>query len=548
MSLLLINNKPTCATLNCVKTQLAEACTRKKCARCCRAEPSSCGYSGHDSARARQAAAHTAAAHYREAAPTQAVDPFQLERPLPVKPPIDPSLTAQAVSPIPSQSPPPTPASVALPATPLLTPPDADKELPQRRLGATMDPRWKMQWDQDAARQAAHLEAEQQRRANEKALAHSVSIWWWRQDGQPQRHIVQSITTWPTFCLAQCPQILALLGIEASATIESYNILAWSWQTQLATGVFQVKSGTVLLLRQPGVTDCENIDHCILDAKGSLSLGVMSPLALSPLPSPSLLGSKAAGYDCAVSTPQRRPKRPIQSVDDYAQAPPAQAQRTQAHCMPHSLYNASCSGGGALCDIPPNLPAVWTSIRSPDSASTLTPSSSSATLPPPTPESANASPCNVHPDLAPSAPLPVGLGIEGSTSPAPFSAVFSTIPLGSQDILDNLWLQGHVHVPAHARQSWPNGMYARDMAKAFSFMAATGAGEASGLSLKKAFEQVFGSDVRFVMATAHRQFNAWRFSTQKEREALLHLARTPAGLWSAHRKGLSGWASANHHN
>lgn len=96
-------------------------------------------------------------------------------------------------------------------------------------------------------------------------------------------------------------------------------------------------------------------------------------------------------------------------------------------------------------------------------------------------------------------------------------------------------------MPPGATTSWPEEMYARDVAKAFSMIAAL-SGDA-GKNLRAKFHIVFPG-AKFVHTTAHRQFRAWKLSTEAERQALLELDRTPAGRWTAIRSGLSGWLAS----
>ncbi|KAI0348758.1 hypothetical protein OH77DRAFT_1526195 [Trametes cingulata] len=108
------------------------------------------------------------------------------------------------------------------------------------------------------------------------------------------------------------------------------------------------------------------------------------------------------------------------------------------------------------------------------------------------------------------------------------------------DDLDALWDLGQVYVPALSKKKWPKGTYARDMAKAFSFILRAGG------DIKASWAAMFGSDTHFVRATARRQYNTWVFSSQKERDTLRMLPRTPAGLWTAVRDDLTGHEKAYH--
>ncbi|KAJ7831640.1 hypothetical protein B0H13DRAFT_2679311 [Mycena leptocephala] len=99
---------------------------------------------------------------------------------------------------------------------------------------------------------------------------------------------------------------------------------------------------------------------------------------------------------------------------------------------------------------------------------------------------------------------------------------------------DKLWVEGRVWTPAGCG-TWPEGMYARDMAAAFRLIA-VGKG-----SVPDRFKDVFGLD-DFPKGTWYQQQRAWKRSSQEERDSAMALPRTFNGLWTEWRTKSTGWA------
>lgn len=149
-----------------------------------------------------------------------------------------------------------------------------------------------------------------------------------------------------------------------------------------------------------------------------------------------------------------------------------------------------------------------------------------------------------HPGLSPPSPFPE----LPSVSPLPATQADTSsvpgLPSGhattslapSVDDLDYLWLLGKVYTPPLDKKAWPAGIYARDMAQAFSMLGNTG----DDTGLKERFEHVFQGRP-FKSATYHAQRFAWLHSTQEQREWVMGLPRTKEGLWTSCRRKLSGW-------
>ncbi|KAF8193158.1 hypothetical protein K438DRAFT_1934871 [Mycena galopus ATCC 62051] len=122
------------------------------------------------------------------------------------------------------------------------------------------------------------------------------------------------------------------------------------------------------------------------------------------------------------------------------------------------------------------------------------------------------------------------------TTPSSSASPFNVSSLASPVDLDSLWAEGRVHVP-DGFGTWPEGMYARDMAAAFRLTVAGGED-----LLSERFKTIFRLP-EFPKHTWHKQFRTWKRSSQDERDRATKLPRTFDGLWSEWRKSSTGWAS-----
>jgi hypothetical protein len=98
---------------------------------------------------------------------------------------------------------------------------------------------------------------------------------------------------------------------------------------------------------------------------------------------------------------------------------------------------------------------------------------------------------------------------------------------------DALWAEGYVHVPEG--KTWPDGMYARDMAWGFTQL------RMEKRDIKARFSVIFPG-TKWVRATYYRQLDAFIGSTTNEIDECRKLGRTPSGLWTNWRGRSSGWA------
>jgi hypothetical protein len=88
---------------------------------------------------------------------------------------------------------------------------------------------------------------------------------------------------------------------------------------------------------------------------------------------------------------------------------------------------------------------------------------------------------------------------------------------------------------------WPVGVFAQDMAVALAKM-----GEATGNILEERFADAFPAH-KFVKGTFFKNRNAWRWSTQAERNAAQEAPRNADGLWTKWRAASSGWLKLRVH-
>ncbi|KAJ6578423.1 hypothetical protein B0H19DRAFT_1253661 [Mycena capillaripes] len=129
---------------------------------------------------------------------------------------------------------------------------------------------------------------------------------------------------------------------------------------------------------------------------------------------------------------------------------------------------------------------------------------------------------------------PTLLSWHSSSEPPIHSPSFSrsiTQPSAAPIDYDNLWKRGHVLNPDGCG-TWPEGMYARNMAAAFRLVGSK--------QVAESFTAVFG--IPFPSGTWYQQQRAWKKSSQGERDKAAELPRTADGLYTVWRDTSSGWA------
>ncbi|KAI0655643.1 hypothetical protein C8Q70DRAFT_407355 [Cubamyces menziesii] len=269
-----------CSDRSCGKLGVAATCAHQLCASHCRLALTSCGFRAHDKGRQQERLARQAAERLRSQPKLQVYSHLHT-RPEPIQPPDPlPSYDAapEQVSAATLMS---NPLSQMIPATttsivhiPTPQQPPTLPSPPERVLRVPMPTAWRDTWQRDRTRQMDKLEAERQRRENEKALLESVVIWWWGENGkEPTRCVIQGIQTYPTMKLTDFPHVVTLLNITGGDAVQVYDLRSRYWQYQQSTDSFNARRNRVLLLRRPGISVCPSIDSCILEAE----CGVESP-------------------------------------------------------------------------------------------------------------------------------------------------------------------------------------------------------------------------------------------------------------------------------
>lgn len=90
-------------------------------------------------------------------------------------------------------------------------------------------------------------------------------------------------------------------------------------------------------------------------------------------------------------------------------------------------------------------------------------------------------------------------------------------------------------------RSWPQGMYAQDVARGLSSIKS-----ADASMLADRFAEIFGSAVPYKKSTFLRHQRFWKQSTTKERELALSLPRDDKGLWDPWYKSMSGYLKSKY--
>ncbi|KAK6971315.1 hypothetical protein R3P38DRAFT_3298087 [Favolaschia claudopus] len=155
----------------------------------------------------------------------------------------------------------------------------------------------------------------------------------------------------------------------------------------------------------------------------------------------------------------------------------------------------------------------------------------------------STSPPSTPPSLLPSSPGALVVIVTSSIDPCVFpDAPLPLPPTQTQSTQsppdpDTLWESGQVL--NNGVGTWPDNIYARDMAAAFRMVIPK-----SELSVSDRFKTVFQTS-HFPKGAWYQQVRAWKGSEQGERDAAALLPRTSAGLWTAWRAKSTGWASVS---
>lgn len=286
----------------------------------------------------------------------------------------------------------------------------------------------------------------------------------------------QDIPTYPTFNLAQSEALMTKMGINAGAAVEIWSPHIKAWGLEDVNHSMNLKGQRELLVRFMGVTHCPGFKQLIGE------VGDESPIV-------------------TIGHSKRRFEMDAEEMSLLAEERRRVASNSLSHC--HSPLLSSRS-------------------------SSITPFSSPFPLCSPFP----LSPTSTELDL------PLIFSTDELTmqdvrmdSP-PDSLTIPPAPTHSVPNYDSLWTQGFVHIPDV--QSWPSGMFARDMAWGLTKL------KESRKDPEGRFRSVFPG-VTYVKTTFYRQMDAFFGSTVTEMERCRLLTRGASGLWTDWRGSSSGW-------
>ncbi|RPD58650.1 hypothetical protein L227DRAFT_504941 [Lentinus tigrinus ALCF2SS1-6] len=391
---------------------------------------------------------------------------------------------------------PPTPlplAAIASAATSATTDgqsPSGDAAVPTpRSFKIPMPTSLQQDWDTRQAAWMSKVRAEEKRRKNLLLLEHTVHVHVWAKNGvSAVVHTIQEIEEWPTFSLATQADLLGEYALEPQHYVWRYNMPSRTWRREKASTAIKVSKDETILFRLDGITNCFGMDEII----GTLTNDQAQPTICSTAP-----------HVPAGSSSKKRPR------DETTTGVPPPSATIQRLSLAHRILPAVLS--------PPLLSPLmgqWSPgfgmLRSP------------------------TSPCSPPPP-----------------SPTPSSAS-STDSAQMFDLADNSLLGLDMMVPSYDFQqftspsmttpAWPEGIYARDMAKAFDMI---GEHRNKKVTMQR-FETVF-QGTPFKSATFYAQRDAWRKSTEAERMWVMEQPRSEKGLWVSCRAELSGWKNRPRH-
>lgn len=352
-----------------------------------------------------------------------------------------------------------------------------------------MPKEWGKEWNAKAKEVDERQTAAELPRHNEVAIARQLIIQLWRQvcfledfflsgllltmliqqDGSnPTMLHEQNIKTYPTLNIAQCPSLMAKMGINAGAAVEIWNPRTKVWAVEDVDHSMPIKGIPQLLVCFLGVVDCPGFTHLIGEDNNE---GPVNTL-----------------------------KRRFDCMGDSHLDPVLRHYEDWKTLLMSGSQHSAQAGNAASAMVPSPLTSFPPS-----------PVFSDFGLLPPDVQ-AEIEMSNISPPTS------------GSDEPQSYGTLFD---------LDALWKQGYAHVPDN--KTWPDGMYARNMAWGFTEM------RKSRQDVEARFHSIFPR-AKWVKATYYRQLDAFIGSTVKEIDQCRNLGRSPTGLWTTWRGNSSGWA------
>ncbi|KAF8189584.1 hypothetical protein K438DRAFT_1832839 [Mycena galopus ATCC 62051] len=374
-------------------------------------------------------------------------------------------------------------SSAAEPTPDTVEPPSGS--LPPKIYKKAMAPEWAERYKTAHEEREKRKIAEDERRKQDLAFERQVQVCCWTEDGEePVWAREQGIMTFPKLNLVNHLSLLKKLGLTATDQLSIYNHDGKFFQVEDVDHVTQITARHVILARYVSVKRCPRLDEFI--DKYSPKAVVTGP-SRRALPLTSKRKSDATAFPASLKTP-----RLTTAIDLARPRSPS----------PHSASSVS------------PFP--------------FSPSPSFASSPP-------SSPASTRPPSPFSMPCPI-LSIPLPATPQPQPSLTSP-PLDP----DSLWAAGRVLVPT-LPQTWPEGIYARDMAAAFRI-----AGSNSKVKVADRFGAVFQAHVplherKFPKGAWYQQQSCWDLCQQEERDAAVQLPCTSDGLWTTWRAASSGWA------
>ncbi|KAJ7803089.1 hypothetical protein B0H14DRAFT_3487830 [Mycena olivaceomarginata] len=391
------------------------------------------------------------------------------------------------------------PSSLArpLPIIPSLTGPlTPTPELAPKLYKKTMEELWAKQYTKNMKSQEKARNDADHKRAEAQRTYNQIRICYFREVTTRNRStsVSRESTTFPHVNLSQFPKILAKMNVTADDEAYFYDFSTGVWSRDDIDMTFTVISDQTIIVRHLDIpSSSEGID------------------AMIKLHAPERKSGKVAGRLLALLSRMLAPRRASSPIP-------------------------TASSSFSTFVLPSTIPS--------------SPSSLSSSTSPPSPRS------------SPSFPSVLTLVAESivdlSASPprqsrAPSGVIYlsgSPIRSRSPDILikseaisqalataDELWKLGRVYVP-EGLGAWPAGIYARDMAFAFTQIFS---GNQSDSEVKDRFYQVFPG-VPYRKTTLYRQRTFWCNSEQSECDAATKMARDVNGLWTKWHTGSSGKA------
>ncbi|TFK45429.1 hypothetical protein OE88DRAFT_1740287 [Heliocybe sulcata] len=477
----------------CKQATSPATCKRSLCKTCCLVQPMPCNYKNH------QPVSVTPLSQSCE-------DPWKFNYPPPAHPPS--ASAAAPPQPLTSQPPPPitrpSSAEAQIDASP---PPSTEVSLAKPKIYHKAAPSALCEdWDQHMNERDEQLALQKEKSEYERMVNNQVLIIFWGQENTcPKRIRVQDVKPWPTLDLKRRPDVLSEIGLTVDSPIEVYSVRSGQWYENIARWVFKVeKSEQHVLIRKSGVEECLQLSEYIAaedgskrrrgmkrpvhDVDGSASHHDYSPRVRYTLtPDGTSLQHVSPSHTTPQLYVQGTPFMPSSSGSPYTVSPlrrcfsspgPSSGIRRPSE-MPKGLFAELFDfghGSQPITDLTGNYSMEEALELHAREAIT-----SSASDQVPVPASPALEP---HSYLDPYSHDPYAQYPLKTPSVSPgFPSVsqlleqvhhrrqslVNTPPIVNEDTRDELWKWNRVYVP-EGSGTWPDGMYARDMGKAFHFI------------------------------------------------------------------------------